>query len=60
MVNLGRHLEIDAERSLHAAVEKMIRRFTHIERKLKAKASHPAEATLDEMEALWQDAKPKE
>jgi ATP diphosphatase len=34
-----------------------MRRFAHIERALAAAGRKPAEASLDEMEALWQEAK---
>jgi MazG family protein len=54
---LGRHLKIDAERSLHATVDKFMRRFSHIETELQKKGLNPADATMDEMEALWQAAK---
>ncbi|MBI3445719.1 MAG: nucleoside triphosphate pyrophosphohydrolase [Magnetospirillum sp.] len=56
-VNLARKLEIDPERALKRANAKFERRFGHIETQLKAQGRSPAEATLDEMEALWQAAK---
>jgi MazG family protein len=54
---LGRHLKIDAERSLHSTVDKFMRRFSHIETELEKNGQNPADATMDEMEALWQEAK---
>ncbi len=53
MVNLGRHLEIDAETALVAANEKFKRRFHFIEKTLGEAGSDLDAATLDEMEAIW-------
>lgn len=57
LANLGRHLDIDPEAAVRATNEKFRRRFSYIERKLEETGRRPAEATLDEMEALWQEAK---
>ena len=57
IANLARHLKVDPEAALRAANAKFTRRFRHIEAKLAARGSSPAAATLEEMEALWQDAK---
>ena len=57
VVNLARHLKVDPETALRAANAKFTRRFHHIEASLAAKGSNPAAASLDEMEALWQEAK---
>ena len=59
VANLARHLKVDPEAALRAANAKFTRRFRHIEASLAAKGSSPAAATLEEMEALWQDAKAK-
>src|SRR5204863_8559549 len=59
VANLARHLRVDPEAALRGANAKFTRRFRHIEAALEAKGSSPAEASLDEMEALWQDAKAK-
>lgn len=58
--NLARHLKIDAETALRAANSKFIRRFEFIERTLAARKSTPSEATLEEMEEIWQAAKKHE
>jgi nucleoside triphosphate diphosphatase len=55
--NLARHLKIDPEAALRAANVKFIRRFKVIERELAKRGKAPAEASLDEMEAIWQAAK---
>ena len=53
LVNLSRHLDIDAETQLKAANSKFRRRFAGVEQGLAAKGKSPAVATLDEMEAEW-------
>jgi ATP diphosphatase len=58
--NLARHLKVEPEAALRGANAKFVRRFQFIERALAAAGSSPAEATLDEMEALWQAAKKEE
>jgi nucleoside triphosphate diphosphatase len=55
--NLARHLKVDPEKALRAANAKFIRRFHVIESGLAAQGKTPADATLEEMEALWQHAK---
>ncbi len=57
MVNLGRHLKVEPEAALRATNEKFRRRFAHIEKRLAEQGRTPGDATLDEMEALWQEAK---
>ena len=60
VTNLARHLKIDPETALRAANRKFIRRFGFIERSLKARGRSPENASLEEMEALWQEAKKAE
>ncbi|WP_025322504.1 nucleoside triphosphate pyrophosphohydrolase [Deferrisoma camini] len=57
LVNLGRHLGVDAERALHGTVEKFLRRFARIEAALAGRGLRPDQVGLDELEALWQAAK---
>ncbi|WP_181702649.1 nucleoside triphosphate pyrophosphohydrolase [Chthonobacter albigriseus] len=57
LANLGRHLSIDPDAALRGTNEKFRRRFSFIERRLAESGRTPSEATLDEMEALWQQAK---
>ncbi|AZO30400.1 nucleoside triphosphate pyrophosphohydrolase [Mesorhizobium sp. M1B.F.Ca.ET.045.04.1.1] len=57
VVNLGRHLKLDAEAALSGTNEKFRSRFHYVERALEASGSSLEKATLDEMEALWQQAK---
>ena len=55
--NLARHLNVDADQALRRTNAKFVRRFAAIEDALAAEGRSPAEASLDEMEALWQAAK---
>ncbi|KTT62654.1 nucleoside triphosphate hydrolase [Pseudomonas oryzihabitans] len=57
MVNLARHLRVDAEDALRQANAKFERRFRYIEEALKAQGRTPQEASLEEMDALWDAAK---
>lgn len=56
-VNLARHLHVDPEQALRRTNRKFRDRFGHVERRLAEQGRSPAEATLDEMETLWQEAK---
>jgi ATP diphosphatase len=56
-VNLARFVEVDPESALRAANGKFERRFSHVERRLAETGRRPEGASLDEMEALWQEAK---
>ena len=55
--NLARHAKVDPEQALRGANAKFERRFRHIERRLAERGVACAEASLDEMEALWIEAK---
>ncbi len=57
VVNLARHLELDSEMALKRANAKFERRFGYIEDALAARGLQFADVTLDEMEALWLEAK---
>jgi ATP diphosphatase len=56
-VNLARHLQADPESVLRQTNQKFERRFASIEAALAAKGKVPADATLAEMDALWNEAK---
>ena len=60
VVNLARKLDVDPEAALRASNAKFERRFRSIEQALKVQGRSPNEATLDEMEALWLEAKTAE
>jgi len=57
VANLARHLKVDPEAALRAANDKFTRRFRHIEAVL---GQRMGSASLEEMEALWQEAKGRE
>lgn len=57
MANLARHLDIDPEAAMRAANAKFTRRFGAIETALAAERRRPEDATLAEMDALWDAAK---
>lgn len=60
VVNLARHLKVDPETALRAANAKFERRFESIERALAGQGKTPLQATLTEMDALWNEAKAAE
>ena len=60
MANLARHLKLDPEDALRAANAKFVRRFKAIESGLHAQGRRLEDASLEEMEALWQEAKKAE
>jgi MazG family protein len=57
VANVARHLQVEPEAALKLTNRKFRRRFRHVERGLKARGRAPGEATLEEMEELWQEAK---
>ena len=59
LANVARHLKIDPEGALRAANAKFVRRFHHIEDRLAESGREPAQSTLSEMDALWNEAKAK-
>jgi len=60
MANLARHLEVDPESAIRRANAKFERRFRRIEALLGAEGRSPAQATLAEMDALWDRVKQAE
>ena len=60
LVNLARHLEVDPEAALRQTNTKFERRFAAIEAALATQGKSPNEATLAEMDALWDAAKAAE
>ena len=59
-VNLARHLRADPEAVLRGTNRKFERRFAAIEHALAAEGKKPQDATLAEMDALWDEAKARE
>jgi ATP diphosphatase len=60
VVNLARHVGADPEAVLRATNLKFEQRFAAIERALAQRGKSPAEASLAEMDALWDEAKAAE
>ena len=60
VVNLARHVGADPEIALRGTNAKFERRFAYIERALAAQGRSLEEASLAEMDALWNEAKEKQ
>ncbi len=60
VVNLARHLDADPEAALRATNRKFEQRFASIERALAERGKTPQDATLAEMDELWNEAKAAE
>ena len=60
VVNIARKLGVDAENALVDATTRFQRRFEHVEDSLTARGKTPQTSTLEEMDALWDDAKRRE
>ncbi len=57
LTSLARHLHVDAEMSLRGTLDRFTKRFKYVEDRVQAKYGHAHKADLDELEALWQEAK---
>jgi nucleoside triphosphate diphosphatase len=57
LVNLARFVKVDPEQALRRTNAKFRRRFGYIERKLAERGKTLQESDIEEMEALWQEAK---
>jgi uncharacterized protein YabN with tetrapyrrole methylase and pyrophosphatase domain len=60
VTNLARYLRVDPESELRSTVRRFRSRFLHVEERLAERGKTPSESTLDEMDALWNEAKAKE
>lgn len=60
VANLARHLQLDPETALRGTNRKFERRFRQIEHWLAEQGRTPTEATLEEMDGLWERAKREE
>lgn len=60
VVNLARRLEIDPETALRGTAAKFRRRFSSVEAGLRLEGRRPEDASLEEMEQLWQASKAME
>ena len=57
VTNLARHLKADAESALESTTAKFSRRFRAVEAGARAQGKRLKEMSLDEMDALWDEAK---
>jgi MazG family protein len=57
IVNIARFMKVDPEQALRKTNAKFRKRFAHVEKGLAQQGKTPQQATIEEMEALWQDAK---
>lgn len=60
LVNVARHLRLDAEVALRGCNRRFVNRFNHMESALKNEGRAVEDAGLEELETLWQDAKRQE
>jgi tetrapyrrole methylase family protein/MazG family protein len=57
LVNLSRFLNVEAEDALSEAVERFLRRFAYVETQIQNQGRTLTDATLEEMDAFWEEAK---
>jgi len=57
LVNIARYLALDPESALKKTNRKFRRRFQWMENRLRDSGRSPEQATMEELEALWQQAK---
>lgn len=60
LVNIGRWERLSAESALQRTNQKFLRRFMHIEARAREMGRDPESMTLEEMDALWDEAKTRE
>jgi MazG family protein len=60
VANIARHLGVDPEGALRDANAKFVRRFGHVEDALARDGRKAEDATLEEMDRLWDEAKASE
>jgi MazG family protein len=60
LVNIARYLSLDPESSLRKTNRKFKRRFQWMEQQLRNAGSTPQQASMDELESLWQQSKEQE
>lgn len=57
LANVARRLNVDPEGALRRTNEKFVKRFKYVEAKLRERGKQPETSTLEEMDALWNEAK---
>jgi len=57
VVNLARKCQFEAESLLQAATDKFVSRFNEMEDRLRARGGKLGDATLEELDAIWEEIK---
>ncbi|HTA46566.1 MAG TPA: nucleoside triphosphate pyrophosphohydrolase [Bryobacteraceae bacterium] len=57
LVNLARFVNVDPEQALRRTNAKFRQRFGHVERRLAAQGKEVSDTPIEDLEALWQEAK---
>ena len=57
VVSLARHLQVNPELALRRGSAKFEQRFRFVEKRLEKDGNCPENASLEELESLWQEAK---
>ncbi len=57
VVNIARYLKLDAEACLQKATKRFQSRFQHVEKRFQHESKVMAEASLEDLNAYWEDAK---
>ena len=60
LVNIARYLALDPESALRKTNRKFRRRFEYLEARLREHGRKPADASIEELESLWQESKHQE
>jgi nucleoside triphosphate diphosphatase len=60
LVNIARYLSLDPESALRKTNRKFRRRFQWMEERLRAAGRDPQQASMDDLEELWQQSKQEE
>jgi uncharacterized protein YabN with tetrapyrrole methylase and pyrophosphatase domain len=55
--NLAAMLKLNPEDSLRSTLDRVQKRFRHVEKRLKDQGKNPEQSTLAEMDSLWNEAK---
>jgi MazG family protein len=59
LVNLSRFIAVNPEEALRKTIARFIARFQYIEEELARRGKTPGQVTLEDMDALWAEAKSK-
>jgi ATP diphosphatase len=57
VVNLSRHINVNAENALRKGNKKFIKRFQYLEKRIRHEGKELADCSIEELEQFWQLAK---